>query len=112
MDEPQPHLERMKQGLDEQAELVRELLDEHGDTEEAVAAFVAEVDRRTRERRAATTVAVMFEVGSPVEQRWLGLRRYWQKQAERSLARDDGDRDDREARASAARARGAGAAGA
>ena len=21
----------------------------------------------------------MFEVGSPVEQRWLGLRRYWQK---------------------------------
>ena len=28
----------------------------------------------------------MFEVGSPVEQRWLGLRRYWQKQAERAAS--------------------------
>jgi hypothetical protein len=27
-----------------------------------------------------------FQVGSPVEQRWMGLRRYWQKQAE--TARD------------------------
>ena len=53
---------------------------EHGDTEEAVAAFVAEVDRRTREA-VGDEIAGMFEVGSPVEQRWLGLRRYWQKQA-------------------------------
>ena len=49
VDDPQPHLARMKQGLDEQAELVRELLERHGDTDEAVAAFVAEVERRTRE---------------------------------------------------------------
>jgi glyoxylase-like metal-dependent hydrolase (beta-lactamase superfamily II) len=83
VDEPQPHLSQMKQGLDEQAQLVRDLLDRHGDTQEAVTAFVAEVDRRTREA-VGDEVAAMFEVGSPVEQRWLGLRRYWQKQAERS----------------------------
>ena len=47
VDDPQPHLVRMKHGLDEQAELVRELLERHGDTDEAVAAFVAEVERRT-----------------------------------------------------------------
>jgi glyoxylase-like metal-dependent hydrolase (beta-lactamase superfamily II) len=83
VDEPQAHLSRMKQGLDEQAQLVRDLLEQHGDTQEAVTAFVAEVDRRTREA-VGDEVAAMFEVGSPVEQRWLGLRRYWQKQAERS----------------------------
>jgi glyoxylase-like metal-dependent hydrolase (beta-lactamase superfamily II) len=86
VDEPQSHLRRMKQGLDEQAQLVRELLERHGDTQEAVSAFVAEVDRRTREA-VGDEVAVMFEVGSPVEQRWLGLRRYWQKQAERTSSR-------------------------
>ena len=85
VDEPQPHLARMKQGLDEQAELVRELLEEHGDTDAAVAAFVAEVDRRTREA-VGDELAAMFEVGSPVEQRWLGLRRYWQKRQERAPA--------------------------
>ena len=83
VDDPQSHLARMKQGLDEQAQLVRDLLDEHGDTDEAVAAFVAETDRRTREA-VGDEVAAMFEVGSPVEQRWLGLRRYWQKQADRA----------------------------
>jgi glyoxylase-like metal-dependent hydrolase (beta-lactamase superfamily II) len=79
VDDPQPHLDRMKQGLEEQAELVRALLDQYGDTDEAVAAFVAETERRTREA-VGDEVAGMFEVGSPVEQRWLGLRRYWQKQ--------------------------------
>jgi hypothetical protein len=68
----------MKQALDEQAELVRELLERHGDTDDAVAAFVAEVERRSREA-VGEELAGMFEVGSPVEQRWLGLRRYWQK---------------------------------
>lgn len=85
VDDPQPHLARMKQGLDEQAELVRALLEEHGDSEAAVAAFVAEVDRLTREA-VGDEIAGMFEVGSPVEQRWLGLRRYWQKQQERAAS--------------------------
>ena len=78
VEDPQPHLALMKQALDEQAELVRELLERHGDTDEAVAAFVAEVERRSREA-VGRELAGMFEVGSPVEQRWLGLRRYWQK---------------------------------
>ena len=79
VDDPAPHLAAMKQGLAEQAQLVRELLERHGDTDEAVAAFVAEVERRTVEA-VGEQVARMFEVGSPVEQRWLGLRRYWTKQ--------------------------------
>ena len=78
VDDPQPHLAQMKDGLREQAVLVRELLEQHGDTDEAVKAFVAEVDRRTR-AAVGDELARMFEVGSPVEQRWLGLRRYWQK---------------------------------
>jgi glyoxylase-like metal-dependent hydrolase (beta-lactamase superfamily II) len=85
VDDPQSHLGRMKEALDEQARLVRELLEQHGDTEEAVAAFVAEVERRTR-AAVGDELAAMFEVGSPVEQRWLGLRRYWQKQQERASA--------------------------
>jgi glyoxylase-like metal-dependent hydrolase (beta-lactamase superfamily II) len=85
VDEPRAHLLQMKQGLDEQAQLVRELLERHGDTGEAVAAFVAETGRRTREA-VGDEVAAMFEVGSPVEQRWLGLRRYWQKQHESATA--------------------------
>jgi glyoxylase-like metal-dependent hydrolase (beta-lactamase superfamily II) len=78
VDDAPRHLAQMKQGLDEQAALVRELLERHGDTDAAVAAFVAEVDRRTR-AAVGDELAAMFEVGSPVEQRWLGLRRYWQK---------------------------------
>jgi glyoxylase-like metal-dependent hydrolase (beta-lactamase superfamily II) len=85
VEDPQPHLARMKQGLDEQAVLVRDLLEQHGDTDEAVAAFVAEVDRRTREA-VGDELAAMFEVGSPVEQRWLGLRRYWNKKQDRAPA--------------------------
>ncbi len=85
VDDPQPHLARMKQGLDEQAELVRALLEQHGDTDDAVAAFVAETERRTREA-VGDELAAMFEVGSPVEQRWLGLRRYWQKRQDRAAA--------------------------
>ena len=52
------------------------LLDEHGDTDAAVTAFVEEVDRRTREAAGVETAGV-FEVGAPVEQLWQGLRRYW-----------------------------------
>jgi glyoxylase-like metal-dependent hydrolase (beta-lactamase superfamily II) len=85
VDDPQPHLRRMKQGLDDQAELVRALLERLGDTDEAMNAFVAEVDRITR-AAVGDELAGMFEVGSPVEQRWLGLRRYWQKQHERAAA--------------------------
>jgi glyoxylase-like metal-dependent hydrolase (beta-lactamase superfamily II) len=79
--EPLPHLEQTRQALQEHAELARRLLSEHGDTAEAGRAFVAEVNRLTEERCGAETAAG-FAVGSPIEQRWLGLRRYWQKQAQ------------------------------
>src|SRR5687767_11947012 len=81
VEDPQPHLEQTAQRLREQAALVHTLLDEHGDTDAAVTAFVAEVDRRTREAAGAETAGV-FEVGAPVEQLWQGLRRYWVKRAE------------------------------
>jgi glyoxylase-like metal-dependent hydrolase (beta-lactamase superfamily II) len=78
VEDPGPHLEQTAVRLREQAELVRSLLDRHGDTGAAVAAFVQEVDRRTREAAGVDTAAV-FEVGAPVEQLWLGLRRYWKR---------------------------------
>jgi glyoxylase-like metal-dependent hydrolase (beta-lactamase superfamily II) len=78
-----PHLERTKQALHEQSELARRMLDEYGDSDEAAQAFVAEVNRLAEQRSDARTAAGL-EVGSPVEQRWMGLRRYWQKRAERS----------------------------
>jgi glyoxylase-like metal-dependent hydrolase (beta-lactamase superfamily II) len=81
VDEPLPHLERTKQALNEQAELARRVLSEHGDTDEGLRAFVAEVNRLAEERSNAETAAGL-DVGSPVEQRWMGLRRYWQKRAQ------------------------------
>jgi glyoxylase-like metal-dependent hydrolase (beta-lactamase superfamily II) len=81
VDDPLPHLERTKQALNEQAELARRVLSEHGDTDEGLRAFVAEVNRLAEERSNAETAAGL-DVGSPVEQRWMGLRRYWQKQAQ------------------------------
>src|SRR3989442_8596213 len=78
VEEPAPHLEQTSHRMREQAELVRRMLAEHGDTEEAALEFVAETERRTRESSDFETAAV-FEVGAPVEQLWLGLRRYWQK---------------------------------
>jgi glyoxylase-like metal-dependent hydrolase (beta-lactamase superfamily II) len=80
VDEPRPHLDRTKQALHEQSELARRVLSEHGDTDEALHAFVAEVNRLAEERSDAATAAGLRK-GSPVEQRWMGLRRYWQKQA-------------------------------
>ena len=82
VDDPPPHLDQMHRRLDEQAALARDLLERHGDTPEAAAAFVAEVDRRTR--AAAGETASVFEVGAPVEQLWQGLKRYWAKRAQRS----------------------------
>jgi glyoxylase-like metal-dependent hydrolase (beta-lactamase superfamily II) len=79
VDEPQSHLERMKMRLRDQAELVRRLLEEKGDTEEAAAAFVAETNKLTRDSCDPDTAAV-FEQGAPREQLWSGLRRYWLKQ--------------------------------
>jgi glyoxylase-like metal-dependent hydrolase (beta-lactamase superfamily II) len=81
VNDPIPHLERTKRALHEQAELARRMLDEHGDTDEAGRAFVAEVNRLTEQRADAQTAAGL-EVGSPIEQRWMGLRRYWQKQSQ------------------------------
>ena len=54
-------------------------------THEGIRAFVAEVARITR-AAVGDELALAFEVGSPVEQRWLGLRRYWQKQEEAASA--------------------------
>jgi glyoxylase-like metal-dependent hydrolase (beta-lactamase superfamily II) len=85
VDDPPRHLARMKVELDRQARLARELLERHGDTPEAAAAFVAEVNRRTTEDAGAETAAV-FEVGAPVDQLWQGLLRYWQKKAEAAAA--------------------------
>jgi glyoxylase-like metal-dependent hydrolase (beta-lactamase superfamily II) len=85
VDDPPPHLAQMKVRLDQQAALARELLEEHGDAPEAADAFVEEVNRWTRE--GAGEAAAVFEVGAPVEQMWLGLRRYWQKRAESAAAR-------------------------
>jgi glyoxylase-like metal-dependent hydrolase (beta-lactamase superfamily II) len=81
VDDPLPHLERTKQALNEQAELARRVLSEYGDTDEGLRAFVAEVNRLAEQRSNAETAAGL-DVGSPVEQRWMGLRRYWQKQAQ------------------------------
>ncbi len=86
VNDPLPHLERTKRALHEQAELARRMLDEHGDTDEAGRAFVAEVNRLTEQRTDAQTAAGL-EVGSPIEQRWMGLRRYWQKQAQATRER-------------------------
>lgn len=83
VDDPQPHLERAKTRLREQAELARRLLAEHGDTDKAMREFVAEVSRQTRAACDPETCAV-FEQGAPVEQLWLGLRRYWKKRWEQS----------------------------
>jgi glyoxylase-like metal-dependent hydrolase (beta-lactamase superfamily II) len=83
VDEVQPHLERMKESLRAQAELVRRLLAERGDGDDARDEFVAEVTRRTRKACDDETLAV-FEKGAPVEQLWYGLRRYWMKREQRS----------------------------
>lgn len=81
VDDPEPHLAQAKLRLREQAELVRLLLAEHGDTDRAREEFVGEVGRITHESTDAETAAVL-EAGAPVEQLWLGLRRYWQKHAD------------------------------
>jgi glyoxylase-like metal-dependent hydrolase (beta-lactamase superfamily II) len=81
VEEPGPHLGQTKLRLREQADLVRRLLETHGDSERAVAAFVEEVNRRTRAAAGVETASV-FEVGAPVEQLWQGLRRYWEKRRE------------------------------
>jgi hypothetical protein len=84
VDDPPPHLAQTKMRLDSQAALARELLDRHGDTPAAAAAFVEEITRWTRE--GAGLAADVFEVGAPVDQLWQGLRRYWRKRAEAAPA--------------------------
>jgi glyoxylase-like metal-dependent hydrolase (beta-lactamase superfamily II) len=78
VDDSLPYLERMKERLREQAELVRRLLEELGDTEAAASAFVEETDQLTSESCDPETAKV-FEQGAPRTQLWGGLRRYWQK---------------------------------
>jgi glyoxylase-like metal-dependent hydrolase (beta-lactamase superfamily II) len=85
VEDPRPHLERTKLGLRRQAELAGRLLRDLGDGEEAMRAFVDEMTRATRDSTDPDTAAV-FEVGAPVEQLWLGLRRYWRQQEERAPA--------------------------
>jgi len=81
VEDPQPHLELVKESLRWQAGVARRMLEQHGDGERAMHGFVDEVTRRTRESSAAETLAV-FEAGAPVEQLWAGLRRFWLKQQE------------------------------
>jgi hypothetical protein len=78
VEDPVPHLEEAKRRLHEQAGLVRELLTELGDTEDAIAAFADRLNQLTRDSTDADTAAV-FEVGAPVDQLWHGLRRYWSR---------------------------------
>jgi glyoxylase-like metal-dependent hydrolase (beta-lactamase superfamily II) len=85
VDDPPAHLAQTKVRLELQAALAHDALERHGDTPEGAAAFVAEVNRLTRE--AAGEAASVFEVGAPVEQMWQGLRRYWQQQAEQTATR-------------------------
>jgi glyoxylase-like metal-dependent hydrolase (beta-lactamase superfamily II) len=85
VENPLEHLERAKKSLIEQARVVRRLLEEHGDGEEAMKAFVEEHTRLTRAETDSETAAV-FEAGAPAEQLWLGLRRYWVKQREAAEA--------------------------
>jgi glyoxylase-like metal-dependent hydrolase (beta-lactamase superfamily II) len=84
VDDPEPHLERVRESLRRQAQLVHDLLERQGDTREAAAGFIAEVNRWTREE--AGEAASIFEVGAPVDQMWLGLKRYWSKRAEAAAA--------------------------
>ena len=86
VDDPAPHLDRMKDRLREQADLVRGLLDDLGDTDEAAAAFVEETDRLTRASCDPETAQV-FEQGAPRTQLWSGLRRYWQKHGSGKMPR-------------------------
>jgi glyoxylase-like metal-dependent hydrolase (beta-lactamase superfamily II) len=85
VDDPLPHLEQTRARLRQQAEIAHRILEELGDTDEAVVAFTAEIERITREGSDAETTAI-FQVGAPVEQLWMGLKRYWQKHAERASA--------------------------
>ena len=80
VDDPAPHLARMHANLDLQAALAHEMLERHGDSPAGTAAFVEAVNRWTSEE--AGEEASVFEVGAPVEQLWLGLRRYWRKRRE------------------------------
>jgi glyoxylase-like metal-dependent hydrolase (beta-lactamase superfamily II) len=84
VEEVAPHLARMHANLDLQAALAHEMLARHGDSPAGTAAFVEAVNRWTREE--AGEDASVFEVGAPVEQLWLGLRRYWRKRAEAEAA--------------------------
>jgi len=80
--EPLPHLEKMKGQLSRQADLVRRILDEHGDTPQAVQAFIEESARLAAAADGGTSGAL--ETAVPIEQTWMGLRRYWAKRAERA----------------------------
>jgi glyoxylase-like metal-dependent hydrolase (beta-lactamase superfamily II) len=84
VENPPPHLAQMKVQLELQAALAHDMLKRHGDTPAAGVAFVEEINRWTREGAGVT--ADVFEVGAPVEQLWLGLRRYWQRRAESAAA--------------------------
>jgi glyoxylase-like metal-dependent hydrolase (beta-lactamase superfamily II) len=86
VDDPGRQLDDAKQSLHRQADLVRELLDELGEGDDAVAAFSERLNRLTRDSTDPETAAV-FEVGAPVEQLWHGLRRYWQRREAASQSR-------------------------
>jgi glyoxylase-like metal-dependent hydrolase (beta-lactamase superfamily II) len=72
VDDPEAHLERVRERLREHGQLARELSSE-------------QFERRLRERlstRADAETAVAIMQAAPPEQQWLGLDRYWTKRAE------------------------------
>ena len=72
------HLARFRTTLAEQADLVRQLLDNGGSEEEQMRTFVERLRADARqglpEREARAT-----ELAAPFDQLWQGLARYWQK---------------------------------
>lgn len=67
--DPGPQLDRVRESLRRNAELVR-----RGDKEE----FLATIARETEEHGTPETAASMRQAAAP-EQLWLGLERYWRK---------------------------------
>jgi glyoxylase-like metal-dependent hydrolase (beta-lactamase superfamily II) len=82
VEDPGPHLDRMRLQLRRQADLVRSILDRYGDTSEGKQAFIEETARIAAQADGGT--AGELEIAVPIEQTWMGLCRYWTKRAERA----------------------------
>jgi glyoxylase-like metal-dependent hydrolase (beta-lactamase superfamily II) len=77
-----PHLETLWSHLEEMAGWVRQTLAEPGTDEERSRSFAHQLRQHMRQQMTETQVAA-YPVAAPFEQLWLGLARYWRKQADR-----------------------------